>query len=253
MGHDTDKQSTPGDGAPAAATRHLPPITTVDAVLLTVDAGRLCVLLARRDKTPFLGSWALPGGFVHAQEDSDCQATAKRVLRAKTGFDAPWLEQLATFSGPDRDPRGWSISIAHVALVPHPELMAALPALARAPVADGGRISDAIALLPVDSAACAALPFDHAAIVAKAVERVRGKSGYTSLPAYLLPREFSLPELHAAYQNVLGTTLDRAGFRRKIMEHGFIEETGATRMSGGRPARLFRMKRTSLAEFRRMI
>jgi 8-oxo-dGTP diphosphatase len=93
--------------------------------------GALHVLLQKRAADPFAGALALPGGYVHAQEDQDAAAAAARVLREKTGIVSPYLEQLATFAGPERDPRGWSVSIAHVALVAE-DALRAVPAAAAA-------------------------------------------------------------------------------------------------------------------------
>src|SRR5262245_31930104 len=93
-------------------------ISTVDVVLLTLRAGQLHVALLRRDREPFKDILALPGGYVHADEDQDTLDAACRVLRDKTGIESPYLEQLATFSGAARDPRGWSLSVAYYALVP---------------------------------------------------------------------------------------------------------------------------------------
>jgi 8-oxo-dGTP diphosphatase len=102
-----------------------PVLCTVDVVLLTLRAGALSVGLLRREVPPFVDVPALPGGYVHAQEDSDALATAARILDTKLGLATPYLEQVATFSGPARDPRGWSISIAYAALVPERRLQSA--------------------------------------------------------------------------------------------------------------------------------
>ena len=94
------------------------PLVMVDTALFTIRDERLCLILTRRKEPPFEGLLALPGGFVHAQEDADTEAAARRVIRGKIGFDAPYLEQLFTFSGAARDPRGWSVSIVYYALIP---------------------------------------------------------------------------------------------------------------------------------------
>ncbi len=91
------------------------PWVMVDMALFTIRDERLCLILARRKEPPFEGLHALPGGFVHVQEDADTEAAARRVIRGKIGFDAPYLEQLYTFSGTVRDPRGWSVSVAYYA------------------------------------------------------------------------------------------------------------------------------------------
>lgn len=201
-------------------------ICTVDVVLLRLVEAQLQVLLIKREYEPFAGALALPGGYVRPGEDQSCQEAAQRVLRAKTGLESPYLEQLASFSGPGRDPRGWSLSVAHVALVPPHGLPQAQPGCEWRSV-DG---------LP-------ALPFDHTSILACALERVRSKSQYSSLPAHLLPEPFTLPQLHAVYEVVLGERINAVSFRRKIAELDCLEPV-ASKASGGahRPAQHFRLR-----------
>lgn len=206
------------------------PTLTVDIVLLTVHAGRLAVLLVEREQAPFAGAPALIGGYVHVDKDADLEATARRVLAAKAGITDLFVEQLMTFSGRDRDPRGWSASVAYFSLTPCDGIEEA----AGAPGAE---------LVPVD--ALPALPFDHAEIVAAAVARLRGKGAYSDLPARFLPATFTLGELHGIYQLALGAGINEDAFRRKIMDRGFIEEVpGAKKRSEGarKPAQLYRLK-----------
>lgn len=143
-------------------------ICTVDVVLLTLEQATLKVALVRREREPFAQALALPGGYIHAQDDVDAQASAARVLRDKAGLESPYLEQLATFTGAVRDPRGWSVAVAYCALVPATVLAQA-----------GGRVE----LVAVD--ALPPLPFDHRQIIDTAVLRVRSKSQYSSLPVHL--------------------------------------------------------------------
>ena len=95
-----------------------PVICTVDVVLLTLKSQALHVVLLKRKNEPFADSPALPGGYIHTQEDKTAWEAASRVLRDKTGITSPYLEQLATYSGADRDPRGGSVSIVYYALIP---------------------------------------------------------------------------------------------------------------------------------------
>jgi 8-oxo-dGTP diphosphatase len=214
-------------------TSHPTILCTVDVVLLTLIDGALHVLLHKRAADPFAGTLALPGGYVHAQQDQDATDAAARVLREKTGLVSPYLEQLASFSGPARDPRGWSVSIAHVALV----AASALGAADR-----GGAVQEPhwrpVARLP-------SLPFDHRDIVAHAVERVRTKSQYSSLPVYLCGERFTLPQLQAVYEAVLGEPLNKVSFRRKMDELGIVEAIPGALEAGGahRPAQLYRLRR----------
>ena len=90
------------------------PALTVDVVIATREA-RPRVLLIRRKKDPFAGSWALPGGFV--DENERLADAARRELAEETGVTAADLEQLYTAGDPGRDPRGWVVSVAYLAQV----------------------------------------------------------------------------------------------------------------------------------------
>lgn len=214
------------------------PILTVDVVLFTVAQGRLRLALLKRKRAPFEGRLALIGGYVHPEDDRDATGAAHRLLADKAGLTGVFVEQLMTFSGADRDPRGWSASIAYYALVPEKHL-AASPAA-----------SDLALVAPDD---LPALPFDHDRIIAAALERLRGKSAYSSLPAFLLPPRFTLPELKATYETVMGTTLNDSAFRRKIMDLGIIEPVPEAKSPATaaqrRPAQYYRLKRRALTAF----
>ena len=201
------------------------PIATVDTVLMTLSRETLAVGLITRESAPFSGTLALPGGYVHIEEDGTLEASAARILRDKARVDCRYLEQLGTFGGADRDPRGWSMTVAYFALVPEIDLVAA---------------DTALTLHPVD--ALPPLAFDHAQIVRAAVARLRGKSSYSALPAFLLPPLFTLTELHTVYQQVLDLRLDPASFRRKIIDQGIVEAAETRRMGAHRPANLYKLR-----------
>lgn len=200
---------------------------TVDVVLLTLRDQALHVLLHRRDREPHADAWALPGGFIHTTEDASTWDAAARVLADKTGITSPYLEQLATWSGPGRDPRGWSVSVVYYALVP----------VQIVPTEHERLRLCAVAHLPE-------LPFDHAHIVAEAVQRVRTKSVYSSLPVYLCGETFTLPELQAVYEAVLGEPINKVSFRRKVEELAMLEPVPGQRQASGahRPAQLWRLR-----------
>jgi 8-oxo-dGTP diphosphatase len=205
---------------------HAQPIVTVDVVILTLQEGVLQVALARREHSPHAGDWTLPGGWVHTDEDEDAIAAANRILRAKAGLESPYLEQLRTFASRHRDSRGWSVSIAYYALVP--------PARSVSPM---------VRWRPVDE--ISSLPFDHLEILRTAVDRVRSKTAYSSLPVHLMPATFTLTELQQVYEQVLGTALDKRTFRRRIEELNLVEPAPGAREAGAahRPAQRYRVKR----------
>ena len=214
------------------------PILTVDVTLFTVQDGELRVALQHRDKSPFEGQLALIGGYVHVNDDASTLATAERVLKEKAGLEQIFLEQLMTFSGPERDPRGWSASVAYYALVPSEKLSQAVPR--------------DLVLAPVDS--IGALPFDHEEIIGTALKRLRNKGAYSSLPAYLLPPAFTLPQLRDIYAKVMGVDLNDSAFRRKIEELQLIEPVpGEFSKASARPAKLYRLRNTALREFDRKL
>ncbi|MET9887285.1 NUDIX domain-containing protein [Streptomyces sp. NPDC006430] len=208
---------------------------TVDLAVFTVRGGALHVLLIRRGQEPYEGAWALPGGFVLPRESAE--AAARRELAEETGLPEAvvaslHLEQLRTYSEPDRDPRMRVVSVAFTALVPDmPE-----------PAAQGGGDAAQARWTPVREATD--LAFDHALILADARSRVGAKLEYTCLATAFCPPEFTLGELRSVYETVWGTTLDRPNFRRKVLATpGFVEAVpGAARLTGGRgkPAALYR-------------
>lgn len=203
-------------------------ICTVDVVLLTIRDEQLSVALLKRDREPFMGANALPGGFIHVDEDRDARDAALRVLRDKTHIEAPYLEQLATFAGPKRDPRGWSLSVTYYALVSYEVIaQAAHPDIKLASVDKLGK-----------------LPFDHREIIDTAVARLRSKSQYSSLPCYLAGETFTLPQLQRIYEALMSEPLNKVSFRRKMAEMAMLEMVEGQFEAAGahRPAQVYRLK-----------
>jgi ADP-ribose pyrophosphatase YjhB (NUDIX family) len=209
------------------------PLVTVDVAIFTLRQSALQLLLMKRAAEPFSDHWALPGGYIHPEEDGDLEAAARRILRNKTGIETPYLEQLQGFGSAARDPRGWTATFAYVALIASDTL-----------VLRHGANAEEVAWWPVRGETVAsALAFDHAEIVAAATRRLRGKVEYTSLPVHLLPEKFTLPDLQRVYEQILGRRMDKSAFRKKIAEFDFLEPVAnEKRPASNRPAQIYRIK-----------
>jgi 8-oxo-dGTP diphosphatase len=212
--------------------RAYPPVAvTVDIAILSVVSGELSVLLVRRGTHPYLGQWALPGGFVGEKEDLD--DAAARELREETGVAAgAHLEQLRCYGTPNRDPRMRVISVAYVAFVAEPPDPAAGTDAAEARVWPLTQLPE--------------MAFDHRRIVEDAVERARSKLEYTSLASSLLPEPFTIADLRRVYESVWDVELHPANFRRKVLATpGFVEPTGERAPTGRGWADLYRRGTTA--------
>jgi 8-oxo-dGTP diphosphatase len=206
----------------------------VDVVIFTIQESVLKVLLIRRGIPPFQGKMAIPGGFVLVKESLD--AAAMRELLEETGVEQVYLEQLYTFGEPRRDPRGRVISVAYYALMAAEKTM----------LAAGSDAAEA-RWWPVEK--LPELAFDHRRILDYALERLRNKLEYTTVGFQLLPPKFTLTELQAVYEAILGKSLDKRNFRKKMEMLRILKPLAETRSTGRKPARLYRF---SAARFERL-
>lgn len=190
---------------------------TVDVALFTIREDALTVLLIERGGEPYLGAWALPGGFV--RPDEDLERAAARELAEETGLaEGAWhLEQLAAYGAPNRDPRMRVVTVAYWAIC------------ADLPIPRGGGDAAAAELVPVEriESGAVCLAFDQERIVRDAVERTRSRLEHTTLAAKFCPPEFTIRELRRVYEAVWGTSLDPGNFQRYVRESGAFERRGA--------------------------
>lgn len=196
----------------------------VDAVVFTVVKGALNILLITRKYPPFKGKAAIPGGFV--RQDESLEAAAKRELTEETGVKDIYLKQIGAYGDVARDPRGRVISVAFLALV--------------SPDHDLKATSDALDAnwYPID--ALPELAFDHNLIIKQALSDLRFEIQTTNLAYQILPKRFTLTQLQQLYESVLGKSLDKRNFRRRILEMDVLKETSETFMEGAhRPAKLY--------------
>lgn len=206
--------------------KHPHPAVAVDIVIFALRDGRLQVLLIERGVAPSPGAAALPGGFVRM--DEGLTEAAYRELGEETGLTQAYLEQVAAFGRPDRDPRERVISIAYFAILSADKV--ALQA---------GSDARAVAWHP-----CEALPplsFDHAEIVDAARLRLIDKINRSTIALEFLPPEFTLTELQQVFEAVRGDQIDKRNFRKWAESLSFIRSTGRMRRGGQhRPAALYR-------------
>lgn len=210
------------------------PFTRIEIVLLAVGESGLEVLLARREAAPYKGRWALPGGVLRIDLDRSLEGAAARVATERVGRELPWLRQLCTVGGPTRDPRApWGLSIVYRGIAPN--------ALVLEP---GKRIEQLTWRSADDAMNETTLAFDHAALIRQAVEQTRAQVEDLALPVAALPDAFTLGELQAWCERILGRPLDKSSFRRRLNERGLVEAIEG-RMKGGafRPAQLYRVGR----------
>ncbi|MGJ1416016.1 NUDIX hydrolase [Sphingobacterium multivorum] len=210
------------------------PAVTVDCVIFGFDKNQLKVLLTKRAIEPFLGKWAFPGGFI--QEDENADDCALRKLQEEAGLKNIFLEQLYTFSNLARDPRGRVISIAYYALV-RPD----------AYTLEAGVDIDAVQWFGIDEKLD--LAFDHKQILNTAIQRLRGKIRYQPIGFELLPKQFTLPDLHNLYETVLQRSIDRGNFRKKILSMGLlIDHSDKQKDRRARAAKIYSFDRVKYKE-----
>lgn len=205
------------------------PSVAVDTAVLTVIPATpgvppsLAVLLVRRDPAASGGraGWALPGTFLHRGET--LADAVSRSLSVKAGVTGRDPQQLHVFDDPDRDDRGWVLSVAHLDVLTHAELDALRdPRLTRLAPA-GARLR---------------LPYDHAAILALAVDRLRTEYATGADPRRLLGAAFTMTDLRAVHEAVAGRPLQKDTFRRFMVDQ-LDELAHITAGRVGRPARLY--------------
>ena len=223
----------------------------VDLLVMTVRAGRLCIMLARRAQPPCAGQWALPGRFVGQYESAE--TAARLLLKEMLPVDA-FFEQLYTFSAPRRDPRGRVVSVAYLAIVPWLRLENVLAGDCVLPRCFEVELEHGVLRLTGDNGEVLtgdSLAFDHGDIVRVGVERLRGKIDYSTIGFQFLEdkQSFSLSALMAVYEAVLAHSIDNSNFRRAILaryeEKGIIAQTDrAEKHRRGRPAALYRLLET---------
>lgn len=212
------------------------PILTVDGVVFQLVDDKLAALLIKRAFEPFLGAWALPGGYISHDETS--RLALERVLVQKTGISTAQLtlvEQPYAFDAPARDPRGYAVTVMYIGLGRN----------VRPGTHPGMNNGQSPQFMPV--ADLPKLAYDHDRIVAFAHAQLKALIAHTSAAAPLLPKYFTLSELQTAYEAILCKTLDKRNFRKKILALKLLKVTARIKHEGAhRPAQLYTFRDTAL-------
>lgn len=183
-------------------------LAAVDCIIFGFDGQKLKILLIQRAFEPEKNNWSLMGGFIQPDESADDAAT--RILKKLTGLDGVYLEQLHTFSKPERDPIERTISISYFALIDSNQYEK--------------QISDEYhpEWFPLDK--MPELIFDHKEMVTMAREKLRYKASLHPILFELLPPKFTLPLLQSLFQDVFDTTFDTRNFTRKLMSTNLLQK-----------------------------
>lgn len=191
--------------------RYPHPAVTTDCVIFGFDGERLQVLLVERGIEPYKGRWAFPGGFL--KMDETAEEGALRELREETGLERAYIQQFHTFSDPHRDPRERVITIAYYALVKIQEV-------------HGGDDAASARWFPLSE--IPSLAFDHDYVLRMATQRLREEIHFQPVGFELLPEKFTLKELQALYEAILGISFDRRNFAKKMLHLEILTELDET-------------------------
>lgn len=197
----------------------------VDCIIFTVCDDRLNILLVKRDFEPEKGKWSLIGGFVNKDESVD--QAARRVLNELTGIDNAFIRQVGAFGEVNRDPGARVVSVAYFALLNYADVNQEEVKRLK------GEWVDVNALPP--------LGFDHPEMIQMAMDKMRRKILSDDLVFNLLPEYFTLTQLQNLVEKVIGKSLDKRNFRKRITESPDIAATEfIDKESSRRGARLYR-------------
>lgn len=205
-----------------------------DVALFTIREHELLVRIIPVHRPPhYRDARGLPGGLILPHETAE--SAARRLIIEKGGITSPsvYLEQLATFSAINRDPRGRVIAVAYIGLVPWSAL------------SDAERIANSASWTTVNEAQH--LAYDHDEMLAVARARLAARIGYSTIIRGLMPSEFTLTELERAYECILGRAMDKRNFRKKILKLDIIRPLHRTRQGAkARPAQLYTFVKNSI-------
>ncbi|ERJ59835.1 NUDIX hydrolase [Sphingobacterium paucimobilis] len=181
-------------------------------MILTFHEGQLKVLLTERNEYPYKDWWAIPGYFVDKEEEME--EAVKRISYENTGLKDIYLEQLAALAGVKRHPEGRILTVAYMALVRYEEVKNKIK-----PITNYMRQAKWFAINNVPD-----LAFDHNEILQIGLKKLKTNLSFSFTPFELLPEKFTLTQLQQVYESILGESLDKRNFRKKMGNLGYLKE-----------------------------
>ena len=211
---------------------HPMPLVRLDLIVFRVEADRLQVLLAKRQQAPFVGKLGLPGGVLRIDLDASLEAAAQRVAQERLGTTLPHVRQVVAVGGAQRDPRApWAMTVVYRAVLSD-EL----------PVQPGKRVQELLWVDAHQASRDESLAFDHEQLVGQAIAGLRAELLALQFAPGFMPEEFTLPQLQARCEAVLGAPLNKVTFRRRIEEAGALKQVPGKMIGGAhRPAQVWRI------------
>ena len=199
---------------------------SVDCVVFGYQEGQVRVLLIERNADPYKGSWALPGDLVSLNED--LEHAANSVLNKLTGLKDIFMEQFHTFGSVNRHPAGRVATVAYYSLVKSSNYH---------PVASAWASS----IQWFDIRELPDLAFDHKVILEKGIRTLQRSIQYRPVGFELLPLKFTLSELQALYEALLGFKFEKPNFRKKILGMNLLTPLDEVQENvWHRPAKLYK-------------
>jgi 8-oxo-dGTP diphosphatase len=203
---------------------------STDTVIFGFENNCIEVLLYKRAQNPYKGAWALPGGFLIKGEL--IEEAARRILKDTTGVGDIYLEEIGVFDQLDRFPSWRVFTFGFFALV-NPRRHKLISTGMLTLEAKWFKINE----LPE-------LAWDHQNIVVKALEKLRIRVSNKPIGFELLPQKFTFPQLQALYEVILGRSLDKRNFRKKILRMNILTKLDEKDYkSKKRPADLYKFNK----------
>lgn len=202
---------------------------SIDCVIFGYHDRQLKVLLLKWKNS---GKWSLPGGFIQLSET--LEEAAARILTERTGLSQLFLQQFQSFGDPSRSKRT-ADDIAHLESIWKTKVPADHWMLKRTVSVGYYSVTEYSQVTPKPDAlsdectwhdvdAMPALVFDHNLIAAEALKALRMQIYMQPIGYNLLPKKFTLPEIHDLYETILGKALDRRNFPKKLLSLGIIKK-----------------------------